>query len=55
MSDNKPGTQLTNEQAQRIAGGDCSLEDWEGLLNNLQQNYEKLIDFTSYMIERVAK
>lgn len=55
MSDIKPGTQLTEEQLQRIAGGECSLAEWEGLLGNLKQNYEALIDFTSYVIERVSQ
>jgi len=53
MSDNKPGTRLTEEQLQRIAGGDCS--ELQTFIDNLQQNYETLIDFTSYMIERIAK
>ena len=53
MSDNKSGTRLTEEQLQKIAGGDCS--DIHGIIDNLQQNYEALIDFTSYMIERIAK
>jgi len=52
MSDNKPGTRLTEEQLQKIAGGDCS--DVQSIIDNLQQNYEALIEFTSYMIERVA-
>jgi hypothetical protein len=52
MSDNKPGTRLTEEQLQKIAGGDCS--DVQYIIDNLQQNYEALIEFTSYMIERVA-
>lgn len=52
MSDNKPGTRLTEEELQKIAGGDCS--DVQVFIDNLQQNYEKLIDFTSYMIERIA-
>jgi hypothetical protein len=52
MSDTKPGTRLTEEQLQKIAGGDCS--DLQTYIDNLQQNYEALIEFTSYMIERVA-
>ena len=52
MSDNRPGTRLTEEQLQKIAGGDCT--DVQGIIDNLQQNYEALIDFTSYMMERIA-
>lgn len=54
MSDNKPGTQLTDEQAQSVGGG-CSAEELQRIIDNLHQNYESLIEFTSYMIERVAK
>jgi hypothetical protein len=54
MSDNKTGTQLTDEQVQGIAGG-CTAEQLQIFIDNLTQNYEKLIEFTSYMIERVAE
>jgi hypothetical protein len=54
MSDHKTGTQLTEEQVQGIAGG-CTAAELQEFINNLQQNYEKLIEFTSYMIERVAE
>lgn len=53
MSDNKTGTQLTDEQVQGVAGG-CLAEDLQHFIDNLHQNYEKLIEFTSYMMERVA-
>jgi hypothetical protein len=53
MSDNKPGTQLSEEQVQSIAGG-CTAEELQRFIDNLHQNYEKLIEFTSYMMERVA-
>jgi hypothetical protein len=55
MSDNKPGTHLTEEQLQKIAGGDCTVQDLQIFVDNLQQNYEALIEFTSYVIERVAQ
>jgi hypothetical protein len=47
---------FTDEQLQRINGGwdVCSAEEWRFIFANLQQNYETLIDFTSYVIERVA-
>lgn len=54
MRDNKTGTQLNEEQVQGIAGG-CTAEQLQVFIDNLQQNYEKLIEFTSYMIERVAE
>ena len=54
MSDNKPGTQLSAEELQAVSGGDCTPEQWLEILNQLKQSYETLIDFTSYVIERVA-
>lgn len=54
MSDNKPGTNLTEEQLQKIAGGECTVEDLISAMDKLKESYETLIDFTSYVIERVA-
>ncbi len=45
---------LSPEQLESIAGGSCSINDWMKAAENLAQTYENLIDFTSYMIERVA-
>ena len=53
MSDNKTGTGLTEEQVHGIAGG-CTAAELQTIVDNLQENYDKLIEFTSYMIERVA-
>ena len=49
-----PSGVLTADQVEKIAGGDCSVQDWVGVLSNLKSTYEELIDFTSYVIERVA-
>jgi hypothetical protein len=54
MSDSKTGNQLSDEQAHSIAGG-CTAAELQEVINNLQQNYEKLIEFTSYMFERIAE
>lgn len=54
MSENKPGTALTAEELQAIAGGECTAEQWLTALNELKRSYETLIEFTSYVIERVA-
>jgi hypothetical protein len=58
MADDKPviptPTELSGEQAQAIGGGDCSLNDYITAVDNLKQSYERLIDFTSYVIERVG-
>ena len=53
MSDNKLTT-LTPEQIEAIAGGDCNLNDIITAMSDLKRSYETLIDFTSYVIERVA-
>jgi hypothetical protein len=54
MSDNKAATQLTEEQVHGIAGG-CTAAELQTFIDNLQQNYEKLIEFTSYVMERVSE
>ena len=46
---------LTPEQLDKVGGGDgCTATDIIGIIDNLQQTYDTLVDFTSYMIERVA-
>ena len=45
------------ELAARISGGEslmCTADELQKMLDGLQQNYNTLIDFTSYVIERVA-
>lgn len=49
-----PAGLLTDEQVARISGGDCSINDYISALDSLKEGYEKLVDFTSYVIERVA-
>ena len=53
MSDNHPGTVLTEAHLQEISGG-CTLLQIQEALKQLQNSYETLIDFTSHVIERVA-
>jgi hypothetical protein len=48
------GVNLTPEQIEAISGGDCSLIDLERFTAGLKQSYENLVDFTSYVIERVV-
>jgi hypothetical protein len=45
---------LTDEQIAKISGGDCSINDWVVALDQLRDAYDKVVDFTSYVIERVA-
>ena len=45
---------LTEEQVQQISGG-CTYEEISQILDGLKDSYDKLVDFTSYVIERVAE
>ena len=58
MSDTKPPIPnldpLTEEQLQKIGGGDCDLQDYIDILGQLKSSYDTLVDFTSYVIERVV-
>ena len=57
MTDTKPPIpkfELTEEQLQKIGGGDCSVQDYVDILGQLKESYDTLVDFTSYVIERVA-
>ena len=57
MSEGKPVVpkfEITQDQLERIGGGDCTPEEWLEILSNLKDGYETLVDFTSYVIERVG-
>ena len=45
---------VSQEQWEKISGGDCSPTDLVGIRGDLQQQYNALVDFTSYVIERLA-
>ena len=49
-----PAGILTDEQIEAISGGTCSPSEILGVLGQLKAGYETLIDFTSYVIERVV-
>ena len=49
-----PEGTLSAEQIERISGGDCTVNDIQRALEELQQSYDSLVDFTSYVIERVV-
>ena len=51
-----PDGVFTPEQIEKINGGllDCSSQDVNDFIASLQQNYDTLVDFTSYVIETVA-
>jgi len=45
---------LTPEQIEAISGGSCSVNDYISALSQAKVAYESLVDFTSYVIERVV-
>ena len=49
-----PAGILTDEQIEAISGGGCTPSEVISILGQLKSGYETLIDFTSYVIERVV-
>lgn len=45
---------LTQEEIDTISGGGCTLTDVVNATSKLKTAYDDLVDFTSYVIERVA-
>jgi hypothetical protein len=45
---------LTEEQVAKISGGDCTISDIKKALEDIRTTYDSLVDFTSYVIERVV-
>ena len=45
---------VSQEQWDKVSGGDCSPNELVEFSSELQQQYQALVDFTSYVIERVA-
>ena len=57
MSENKlieAVRHLSDEQLREIAGGNCTILDFQQAANDFKETYETLIDFASYVIERVS-
>jgi hypothetical protein len=48
------GNELSAEQVDSIGGGDCAAGQIVELTARLKEAYNNLVDFTSYVIERVA-
>lgn len=44
---------VSQEQWDRISGGDCTTGEITNFINDLQHNYDTLVQFTSYVIEKV--
>jgi hypothetical protein len=49
-----PELHVTQEQLDAIAGGECTAKQVSEILGDLKSTYESLVDFTSYVIERVV-
>ncbi len=48
-------TELTTQQLEKVGGGDCTPEQLLDLTKSLTDAYETLIDFTSYVMDRISK
>ena len=48
------GLDLTQDQIDAIAGGECSPDLMNSITAQLKQSYDDVVDFTSYVIERVV-
>jgi phenylalanyl-tRNA synthetase beta subunit len=58
MSDNRaipplPEGVLTEDQIAKISGGECTAAEIMEIFNNLKETYDNVVDFTSYVMERV--
>lgn len=49
-----PAGILSEEQIEAISGGSCTLQEYISALDQLRAGYDSLVDFTSYVIERVV-
>jgi hypothetical protein len=47
-------TELTTQQLEKIGGGDCTPEQIISITKDLTEAYESLVQFTTYVIERVS-
>jgi hypothetical protein len=44
---------VSQEQWEQISGGDCTAREVSEFIGKLQDNYNTLVDFTSYVFEQV--
>ena len=49
----KAGQTLDEAQVTEIAGGECTPREYLDMTKSLKESYDNLVDFTSYVIERV--
>jgi hypothetical protein len=45
---------VSQDQWDKVSGGECSANEIVLITNDLRQEYDALVSFTSYVIERVA-
>lgn len=45
---------VSAEQWEKISGGNCPAGEVTQFINELQSNYDTLVQFTSYVIEQVV-
>ena len=45
---------VSQEQWDKVSGGDCSAAEIAVFTQDLRDQYNTLVDFTAYVIERVA-
>lgn len=45
---------ISSEVAEKIGGGDCTLKDVVDLSGELTRAYDNLVEFSTYVIERVV-
>ena len=44
---------VSQEEWDKISGGGCGVDDINKFIESLKQNYDTLVDFTSYVFEQV--
>lgn len=49
-----PAGILSADQIEAVSGGACTPQQWIEIASQLKGGYESLVDFTSYVIERVV-
>ena len=47
-------TEVAAENLQKIGGGECTPQDYIDIIGQLTDAYDELVEFTSYVIGRVA-
>ena len=51
MSDDR---EVSIENAKHVGGGECTPQEWITVTTQLKEAYESLVEFTTYVFERVG-